>query len=55
MREDMMRSRNAVLLANVVLLRNTLLALRAVHYGGQNMVAILEAMQRTLALRLLCF
>jgi hypothetical protein len=39
----------------VALLRDALLALRAEHYGGQNMVAMQEAMQRTptLALRLL--
>jgi predicted transposase YbfD/YdcC len=55
MGEDRMRSRNAELLANVALLRDALLALRAEHYGGQNMVAMQEAMQRTptLALRLL--
>jgi predicted transposase YbfD/YdcC len=52
MGEDGMRSRKATLLANVALLRNALLALRATHYGGQNMVAMQEAMQRTPSLAL---
>jgi predicted transposase YbfD/YdcC len=55
MGEDGMRSRNAQLLANTALVRNALLALYHEEYGGQNMVAMQEAMQRspTLALRLI--
>ena len=55
MGEDGMRSRNPVLLANVALMRNALLALHEREYGGHNMVSVQERMHRSpsLALRLL--
>ena len=53
--EDGTRSRNAVLLGNLALMRNVLLALHGEHYPGQNLMETIEAVQRrpALALRLL--
>ena len=50
--EDGTRSRNAMLLGNLALMRNVLLALHEQHYPGRNLMELIEAVQRRPALAL---